>query len=288
MPLTEPISQFFYSHRLKLHFWDWRDNGKPNLIFVHGGGDHARSWDKIAEAFINDFRILAPDLRGHGDSNWACGATYSIAEFVLDLATLIDIVGRHPVYLIGHSLGGAVALQYTGVYPEQVKKLVVIEGVGIPADSLPPPPAYQRLKNWIDATRECEKRRPHRYSSLEEAYARMHKANPYLTDEIARHLTLFGSNWNADGTLTWKFDNYVHAKSPYGFDMTESQEIWSQISCPVLLFRGSDSWTQDPEKAGWTRAFRDYRLITVPKAGHWLHHDQPDIFLAETRNFLAG
>ena len=51
----EPISQFYYSHRLKLHFWDWGDNGKPNLVLVHGGMDHARSWDHIAEAFLNDF-----------------------------------------------------------------------------------------------------------------------------------------------------------------------------------------------------------------------------------------
>jgi pimeloyl-ACP methyl ester carboxylesterase len=99
---TEPISQFYYSHRLKLHFWDWGDNGKPNLILVHGGMDHARSWDRVAEAFIDDFRVLAPDLRGHGDSSWAYGGMYSIAEYVLDLSALADIVDRFPVYLVGH------------------------------------------------------------------------------------------------------------------------------------------------------------------------------------------
>jgi pimeloyl-ACP methyl ester carboxylesterase len=65
---AEPTSQFYYSHRLKLHFWDWGNYEKPNLIFVHGGMDHARSWDRIVETFQKDFHVLAPDLRGHGDS----------------------------------------------------------------------------------------------------------------------------------------------------------------------------------------------------------------------------
>jgi pimeloyl-ACP methyl ester carboxylesterase len=283
---TEPISQFYYSHRLKLHFWDWGNNGKPNLILVHGGMDHARSWDRIAEAFQEDFRILAPDLRGHGDSNWAYGAMYSIGEFVLDLSALVDIVGGRPLHLVGHSLGGAVVLQYAGIYPERVKKLVTIEGVG-------PPPginvsAHERLRKWIEAIRDCEKRFPHQYPNLEAAYARMHKENPYLSDEMAHHLTLFGSNWNADGTLVWKFDNFMRAFSPYGFSMDDAKEIWSQIKCPVLLFRGADSWTEDPEKGGWISAIPDHRLIRVPNAGHWPHHDQTAFVIEEIRRFLLN
>ena len=284
----EPISQFYYSHRLKLHFWDWGDNGKPNLILVHGGMDHARSWDRIAEAFLANYRVLAPDLRGHGDSNWAPGAMYSIPEYVLDLSALVDIVGRFPVYLIGHSLGGAIVLQYAGIYPDRVKKLAAIEGFGPPPERLTPRPAHERLKEWIETMRDYEKRLPRRYPSLEEASSRMREANSYLSDNTARHLTLFGSNWNADGTLMWKFDNYVRAFSPYGFNMEDAQEIWSQIRCPTLLFRGLDSWAADPEADGRIPAISSYRLISVPKAGHWLHHDQPAIFIEETRKFFTN
>jgi pimeloyl-ACP methyl ester carboxylesterase len=281
----EPISQFFYSHRLKLHFWDWGDNGKPNLIFVHGGMDHARSWDHIVEAFLDDFRILTPDLRGHGDSSWAPGATYSIPEYVLDLSALADIVGKFPISYVGHSLGAAIVLHYAGVYPERAKKVVAIEGFGPPPDFSTPRPAHVRLRDWIEAMRNYEKRAPHYYPGLEAACERMHKANPYLSDEMARHLTLYGSNWNADGTLTWKFDNFVRA-FPYLFKMDDAQEIWNQIRCPVLLFRGLDSWTEDPNKDGRIRAIQNHRLINVPKAGHWVHHDQPAIFIEETRKFL--
>lgn len=283
---AEPISQFYYSHRLKLHFWDWGNQGKPNLILVHGGMDHARSWDRIAEAFRSDFRVLAPDLRGHGDSGWAHGAMYSIAEYVLDISALVDIVGNSPVHFIGHSLGAAIVLQYAGVYPERVKKLVAIEGIAPPPGIETPRPAHVRLREWIEAMRDYEKRVPHQYPSLEAAYERMHKANPFLSDEMARHLTLFGSNWNADGTLIWKFDNYVRAFSPYGFNMDDATDIWNQIACPVLLFRGLDSWTEDPYEKGRIHAISDHRLINVPRAGHWVHHDQPETFIRETRSFF--
>jgi len=211
---------------------------------------------------------------------------YSIAEYVLDLSALADIVGGFPIYFVGHSLGAAIVLQYAGIYPDRVRKLVAIEGVAPPPE-ISPRPAHERLKDWVEAMRDYEKRIPHRYPSLDAAYERMHKANPYLSDAMARHLTLFGSNWNADGTLTWKFDNFVRALGPYAFNMDESQEIWGQIRCPVLLFRGLDSFTEDPYKTGRIRAIPDHRLINVPKAGHWVHHDQLETVVEEMRKFFA-
>jgi pimeloyl-ACP methyl ester carboxylesterase len=284
----EPISQFYYSHRLKLHFWDWGNPGKPNLILVHGSRDHARSWDQVAAALATDFRVVAPDLRGHGDSSWAPGAMYSVPEYVLDLSALIDILGDPPVYLAGHSLGGAVVLLYAGVYPNRVKKLVCIEGFGPPPEKLVPRPAHERMRKWIEETRDLEKREPRHYPNLEAAVARMREANAHLSVSLARLLTLFGSNWNPDGSLTWKFDNYVRAFSPYGFNMDDAQEIWRRITCPTLLFRGLESWAVDPESDGRIRAIPDYRLVNVPHAGHWVHHDQPGIFVSATREFFRS
>ncbi len=284
----EPISQFYYSHRLKLHFWDWGDEGMPCLILIHGGMDHARSWDRIAEAFAPDYRIIAPDLRGHGDSSWAPGAVYSFAEYLLDLATLVDIVGGRTVHLIGHSLGAAIVLQYAGLFPDRVCRVVAIEGVVPPPALALPRPAWERMRDWIEAVRACERRTPHRYPDLRAASERMHRESPYLTDEMARHLTRFGSNWNPDGTLSWKFDNFIRAIPPYSFNMGEAREIWSQIRCPVLLFHGLESFTEDPEKAGVLEAIADHRLVRVADAGHWLHHDRPALFIEETGRFFAG
>lgn len=283
----EPISQYYMSHRLKLHFWEWGEAGRPNLILVHGSRDHARSWDLVAQALCPQFRILAPDLRGHGDSSWAPGAMYSIPEYVLDVSALVDIAGGTPLDLVGHSLGGAVVLQYAGTYPERVRRVVCIEGFGPAPDRIVPRPAHARLREWIENMRDYETRQAHHYSGLDAAVARMMEANPYLSREMARRLTLFGANWNPDGSLTWKFDNYVRALSPYGFNMEDAQEIWRQIRCPTLLFRGMDSWVPDPREDGRIDAIRDHRLINVPNAGHWVHHDRPDVFIEDTRKFLV-
>ena len=283
----EPISHFFYSDRLKLQFWDYGQNGKPALILVHGGLDHARSWDWVARVLRDDYHVYALDLRGHGNSAWAPGAIYSMAEHVLDLSVLIDIIGKEPIRIVGHSLGGMIALHYSGVFPDRVHKVISVEGIGFPLTHKIHGTPSQQMRRWIDEVRKLESRTPRSYPDLESAVARMKEANKRLSDDVARHLTLHGTNWNADGSMTWKFDNYVHAFPPYGHDPARAAEIFSRITCPALLFWGLDSWAPVPEDDPRKLAIPNCQLIKVPNAGHWLHHDQLDLFLAETRAFMA-
>ena len=283
----EPVSHFFYSDRLKLQFWDWGTDGKPALILVHGGLDHARMWDWVARALRDDYHVYALDLRGHGNSAWAPGAMYSLAEHVLDLATLADIIKGFPLTIVGHSLGGVITLLYSGLYPDRVKKAVVIEGLGPPPNHRVHKPASDRLRNWIEAVRKLEQRTPHSYPNLQEAVARMKEANPFLSDAVAEHLTLHGTNWNSDGSITWKFDNYARPFPPYGTNIDDMKEVLGHIECPTLLFWGRKSWAQDPEIDGRAGVIRNHRLVKVDNAGHWVHHDQLDLFLAETKKFLA-
>jgi len=282
----EPISHFFYSDRLKLQFWDWGTEGKPALILVHGGLDHARNWDWVAKALRDEYHVYALDLRGHGNSAWAPGALYSIAEHILDLSVLADIINQFPVRIIGHSLGAITTLLYAGVYPERVEKLVAIEGLGLPLQEARYT-APERIRRWIEKVRSVENRTPHSYPNLEAAVARMKEANPFLSDEVAKHLTLHGTNWNADGSIIWKFDNYARLFPPYGANMQEAAEILRQISCPVLLFWGRQSFAKDPETDPLAQEIAHRRIVKVDQAGHWLHHDQLEIFLCETKKFLS-
>ncbi len=288
----EPISHFFYSDRLKLQLWDFGSEGKPPLILVHGGLDHARNWDWVAKSLREEFHVYALDLRGHGNSAWAPGALYSLAEHVLDLSVLVDIIRRsldysEPMPIIGHSLGAITTLLYAGVYPERVRKLVAIEGVGLPIQEARYS-APEKIRRWIERTRAAESRTQHSYPNLAAAVARMKEANPFLSDEVAEHLTLHGTNWNADGSIIWKFDNYARLFPPYGANMDEAAEVLRQITCPALLFWGRQSFAKDPETDPLAMEIPDRRVVKVDQAGHWLHHDQLDIFLRETKAFLAS
>ncbi len=283
--MSEPESRYYYSQRLKLHYAVWGDEGKPPLILIHGGRDHGRNWDRVALALNDRYTIYAPDLRGHGDSGWALGSMYSLPEFVLDVATLVAELGEDPLTVIGHSLGGAIALQYAGTFPDRVLKVVAIEGLGPPM--IEHQPAHLRMRHWIDHMHEMERRQPRRYASVEEATHRMLEANPHLTAEMAHHLTLHGTRDNDDGTLSWKFDNYVHIRSPYEFNLEDAQDIWSRIQAPVLLIRGTESWAPDPEKSGRAVTIGNYRSVTVQDAGHWVHHDQLERFLEVVMEFLG-
>ncbi|MDP9112756.1 MAG: alpha/beta hydrolase [Acidobacteriota bacterium] len=271
---------------MKLQFWDWGTEGKPALILVHGGLDHARNWDWVAKALRDDYHVYALDLRGHGNSAWAPGALYSIAEHILDLSVLVDIIHEFPVHIIGHSLGAITTLLYAGVFPERVAKLVAIEGLGLPLQETRYT-APERIRRWIDKVRSIENRTQHSYPNLEAAVARMKEANPFLSDEVAKHLTLHGTNWNADGSIIWKFDNYARLFPPYGANLQEAAEILRQVSCPVLLFWGRQSFAKDPETDPLAQEIAQRRVVKVDQAGHWLHHDQLEIFLRETKKFLA-
>jgi pimeloyl-ACP methyl ester carboxylesterase len=285
--LIGPTSHYFYSQRLKLHYVDWGNTDKPPLLLLHGGRDHARNWDWVAQELRHEHHVIAPDLRGHGDSQWAVGGSYAMVDYVLDVAQLLNAVQFFPVTIIGHSLGGAIALQYSGIYPERVQKVVAIEGLGPPPFMLRDRAPHGRMAEWVMEMQTLAQRHPRRYKSLDEAVARMRDANPHLTPEQARHLTVHGSYRDEDGTYLWKFDNYVRAASPYLFNMQEAREIWSQITCPVLLVRGTESWASDPEQDGRATAFRNRKVINIERAGHWVHHDQLDRFLDVVRQFLS-
>ncbi len=285
-----PTSHWYVSQRLRLHYVDWGNESAPPLLLVHGGRDHCRNWDWVARALRDQYHILAPDLRGHGDSQWVIGSNYAMIDYVYDIAQLLHQKNLFPISIIGHSLGGNIVLQYAGLYPENVRRLVSIEGLG-PAPEMiqrrASTPAHRRMRNWLEEGRKLASRLPRRYATLQAAIDRMQGANPHLTEEQARHLTIHGTNQNEDGTYSWKFDNYVRGFSPYLFQQGEARDLWSRIECETLLIRGDESWASDPAADGRLAAFRNARSILIKNAGHWVHHDQLSEVLRVVREFLV-
>jgi len=253
-----PTSRVYFSQRLRLHYVDWGNAGRPPLVLLHGGRDHCRNWDWTAAALRADWQIIAPDLRGHGDSQWSADGSYTMAGYIYDLAQLIHQQRLAPVTIIAHSLGGNIALRYAGVYPETVAKLVAIEGLGPSSRALAEhggKTIVERMDGWIREQRALAGRMPRRYASIEDAFHRMQEENPHLSAEQARHLTVHGVNQNEDGSYTWKFDNYVRAWPPYDMRGRDIQLLWSRISCPTLLMYGTESASATrPRTAGPSRS----------------------------------
>ncbi len=281
-----PTSHNFFSQRLRLHYVDYGSPDKPLMVLVHGSRDHCRAWDLVAGELASNYHCIAPDLRGHGDSAWAIGCEYSMVEYVLDLAQLLRHVGERSMTLLGHSLGAATVLQYSGLFPETVEKVAAVEGLGPPPGLDVDEAPHQRLQNWIAAMQGLASRTPRRYPSLEAACRRMHEANPNLSAELAEHLTIHGTMRMEDGTYTWKFDNYVRTFAPYAYDREGTQRLWRRITCPVFLARGKDSWSQNPVDDGRADNFTNYRYREFERAGHWVHHDRFEAFMAELEQFL--
>ncbi len=284
-----PTSLTYFSQRLRLHYVDWGNPGKPPLIMIHGGRDHCRNWDWAAAALRQDWHVIAPDLRGHGDSQWSTDGNYTMAGYIYDLAQLIHQQHLAPVSIIAHSLGGNIALRYAGIYPEAVAHLVAIEGLGPPPRRLAERRTKviaERMDEWIRAQRGLAGRLPRRYASIEDAFRRMQEENPHLSAEQARHLTAHGVNQNEDGTYSWKFDNYVRAFPPYDMSGRDIRLLWSRIACPTLLLHGVESWSGNPAEDGRAALFRHAAVAGFDGAGHWLHHDRLDEFLRVVGEFL--
>jgi pimeloyl-ACP methyl ester carboxylesterase len=285
-----PTSHLYFSQRLRLHYVDWGNEGAPNLLMIHGGRDHCRNWDWVAERLRDRFHIVAPDLRGHGDSDWTTGGSYNEINYIYDIAQLVHQKKMAPVTIIAHSLGGSIALLYSGVFPETVRRVVAIEGLG-------PPPQMQerfrdmkieeRMRTWITTRRESAGRSPRKYATLEDAIARMKEENKHLNDAQARHLTVHGAVQNEDGTYSWKFDNFVRmGGGPAGLSLPDQHRIWGCITVPVLLVRGSESWASDPAEDGRIKHFKNAWRVNIDHAGHWSHHDQLDVFMNHVDAFL--
>src|SRR6267143_1754752 len=194
--MPSPTSHTYISQRLRLHYLDWGNPDAPPLVLVHGGRDHARSWDWVVERLRDRWHIIAHDLRGHGDN---------------------------------------IATRYAGIYPDKVRRLVSIEGLGLSPKAMAErlaKPLAERMLAWIEAQRGLAARQPRRYESIKDAVARMQAANKRLSLEQANHLTRHGVNQNEDGTYSWKFDPYLHVFPPVDLPAAEVERLWAQVACP--------------------------------------------------------
>jgi pimeloyl-ACP methyl ester carboxylesterase len=275
-----PSSESTVSSRgFALHYVEWGAPTAPPVILLHGITGHARTWDTLAEALAPQWRVLALDQRGHGDSDSAPDGDYTTGAMADDLAAFADALGYRRFTLLGLSMGGRVAMDFAGAHPDRVERLVIV-------DIAPEihPPGMARIRTMIANA-------PETIESEEWAVETAMAANPRADVGELRHRVKHALKRTPDGALTGRDARDVREMMRRGTrrDPLELWERLTHITCPTLLVRGAESDVLSPELAQRVvAALPDGRLVEVAAAGHTVPGDRPAEFVDVVRRFLAS
>jgi len=283
-------STFHDIRRLRYHVRHWPGAG-PRVFLLHGWMDVAASFQFLVDARPAHWDIHAPDWRGYGLSAWSGADCYWFADYIGDLDQLLErLQPDGPALLVGHSLGGNVATHYAGIRPERVAKLVSLEGFGMAQTR--PDQAPERYARWMKELREPPSFRP--YDSFAQLADRMQKSNPRLSRERADFLCRHWGEETAGGKVVLRSDPAHKLVNATLYRVEESMACWSRVSAPVLWVDAALSETSGrmglgaEDQAARRAAFPHLRHVTVPDAGHMLHHDQPEILARLIAEFTGG
>lgn len=290
--LPEPASRrIALATGLGYHVLEWgadRPELDHTVVLLHGFLDLAWGWVATARAGLAErFHLVAPDLRGHGDSDWiGPGGYYHFIDYLADLHDLIGRLGRARVSLVGHSMGGSVAAYYAGSYPERIHRMALLEGLGPPEQS---EPAAERVRAWLDSWRRVRSREPASYADLGDAAIRLQRHDPLLAPELARELAERGTTRQPDGRLRFKHDPLHITTGPTPFRVAYAAEFWQRIRCPVLLVEGERSAFRHAT-AEWDRRagfLAQNERAVLAGAGHMMQRHQPATLADMLGEFLA-
>ena len=291
-------SEFVPIRNLRYHVRVWGEPapGKVPLVMVHGWMDVAASYQFVVDAFEQERYVIAPDWRGYGLTEAPHTDNYWFPDYLADLDFLLDhYVQDAPVDLVGHSMGGNIAVLYAGARPERIRKLVNLEGFGMPATK--PSQAPGRYAKWI-----VELKALHRgemalksYDSIEGVARRLMKTNRRLTQDKADWLAQYWSRQEADGQWHILGDPAHKITNANLFRVDEVLEMYRAIRAPLLAVEASDDslgqWWQGrytlAEYHERLKAVSDMRLGYIQDAGHMLHHDQPVALARLIEDFIG-
>ena len=260
---------------LKLHLQDYGTAGKPPMLCVHGSAAHAHWFDFVASGFTGDYHVMAPDLRGHGDSEWdrSPEPEYNYDRYAADIHALTEKLDLRDFILVGHSMGGLVSIVYTATYPGRARAFVMVDStVNMPADRV--------------ATMNAVGSREGSSYDTQEAFVANYKVRPSgssATPEIVRHLALHSGRQFDDGRWRNKVDRNVYARR-VGKNL---MPYWADIKIPALLMKGDRSGRVSPEViAGVQAQAPQVEVAEVSGCDHHVTLDNPHGFVAVLSKYL--
>ena len=269
------VSRHVEANGLRLHYLDYGGPAdRPVMLCVHGGAANGHWYDYVAPSFVADYRVLAIDLRGHGDSQWTDPPAYAYEDYASDLSQVVERLDLRDFVLVGHSMGGAVSLTYAANYPGRVSKLVIVDT------------SIRLAAERIAKLRDVGSRPGTRYATREDLVSkyRLRPGNALAPLEVQRHIAAHSARRTDDGAWIYKFDRNVYAIR----EIMDGLPLWGRIRIPALLVKGDRSERISPEiyadvKARCPQAER----VEVAESDHHVTLDNPAGFVQAVKPFLA-
>ena len=275
---VHPQNRTVTANGIRLHYLDWGAEGKPPMVLLHGLRGHAHSWDDVSLAVCRDFRVLALDQRGRGDSEWDKDGDYTTDAYVADLNGFADELGLDSFILVGHSMGGRNAFAFAGRYPEKLQSLVIVD-IGPDRD----PRGIERIRREIVEL-------PEEFDSFEAVVEYMKREGTRASDAVLRRRLQYMTRELPNGKVGCRYDLAIREERRTGTGAPDG-ELWpvlSKITCPTLIMRGAESDLLTQEVAQrMVETMPDAKLVEIPRAGHMVFEDNPDDFLEALRPFLG-
>jgi pimeloyl-ACP methyl ester carboxylesterase len=280
-PRRPSRSRFLDIRGLRYHVRCWGDeaaesSAEPALILLHGWMDVSASFQFVVDALERERQVFAPDWRGFGLSASGPGDCYWFPDYLGDLdALLAALVGTRRAVVVGHSMGGNVALLYAGIRPQRVAAVVNLEGFGL--KDAAPERAPDRYAEWLDELQRPPAARD--YGSLDDIAARLRRTNPRLPADKASFLAPHWA-WPHGAGFRIAGDPAHRLVNPVLYRWAEVEACWRRIVAPVLWVEGAQTdahkWAGDADALARRRAvIAGLRFETIEGAGHMIHHDQP-------------
>jgi pimeloyl-ACP methyl ester carboxylesterase len=278
LPAVElPESHHLVVGRMRLHYLDWGVKGRHPILFLHGGGLNAHTWDLVCLMLRHRYHCLALDQRGHGDSEWEPTADYRFDAQVADVEGFIEKLKLQRPLLVGHSMGGFAAMGYAIRHAASMAGLVLVD--------IAPEISMQgslKIRDFIKMDREMD--------SVEDFVERALKFNPMRNRQLLRRSLLHNLRQLPNGRWAWKHDpnrmpqNFEHERDERKTMIMDNAQ---NIVCPTLVLRGSRSDVLTDESAKeFSESVPNGRWLRIENAGHTIQGDNPRALLDALDPFL--
>lgn len=265
------MDEAFYSvDGLRLRYLEWGRTESDPIVLVHGFSGTADSWIRVGEALSNEYHVIAPDLRGHGQSDWDPQERYSDDRLAADVRVLVQQLQLAPFTLVGHSMGGAVAFTYAATYPQDIKRLVIEDSA---------PLAAGRMLTELRST----------YASRAEVEQSVRAANPSMSEAAVQGRVDVYYRQRPDGAWGFRADVVGVRHGRGAHDADKSWENVRKVQAPTLVIRAGAEpplVSQDTAER-LSRENPRIQVVTVPGAGHNIHFAHFDAFMTHLRQALA-